>query len=316
MKKILIISSNRLGDSILSSGLNKFFKDKYFKVHLVCGPLPFNLFRFCSNIDKIISLKKKKYSVHWLYLWFKVFFNVWDYVIDLRGSAISFFLFTKRRIIYRSLISSQLHKTKSISSLVSERNLPPSINLVIPKNKKVKIKKLLKVKYKNLIMVAPCANWVGKTWPIERFIELLKKLKKEKEFSESLFVIIGAMEEKLKMKKLINDKSINLLDLVGKIDLVEMYFLMKKSNLFIGNDSGLMHLAALTKIPTIGLFGPSDLKKYRPFGVSTLAIKTFESYEELMSYKGFDHKKVSSLMTSLKVDYVFEKIMKFCKRLK
>ena len=62
------------------------------------------------------------------------------------------------------------------------------------------------------------------------------------------------------MKKLLDNKSINLLDLVGKIDLIEMYNLMQKSNLFIGNDSGLMHLAALAKVPTVGLFGPSDLK--------------------------------------------------------
>ena len=65
---------------------------------------------------------------------------------------------------------------------------------------------------------------------------------------------------KKKMQKLIKHKSINLLDLVGKIDLIEMYYLMQKSNLFIGNDSGLMHLAALAEVPTVGLFGPSDLK--------------------------------------------------------
>ena len=60
MKKILIISSNRLGDSILSSGLNKFFKDKNYSVTFACGPLPYGLFKFCGNIDKIFSFKKKK----------------------------------------------------------------------------------------------------------------------------------------------------------------------------------------------------------------------------------------------------------------
>ena len=59
MKKILIISSNRLGDAILSSGLNKFFKEKNYNITYVCGPLPFNLFKYCRNIDNILSLKKK-----------------------------------------------------------------------------------------------------------------------------------------------------------------------------------------------------------------------------------------------------------------
>ncbi|MBD23285.1 MAG: hypothetical protein CL572_06475 [Alphaproteobacteria bacterium] len=181
MKKVLIISSNRLGDSILSSGLNKFFKDKGFQVTFVCGPLPFNLFKFCRNIEKIISLKKNKFSIHWLYLWSRVILNFWDYVIDLRGSAVGFFLFTKKRLIYKNLVNSELHKTKSISSLVSKKNLPPNINLDLKKKiKNVEIIKLLTKKYKSYILVAPCANWIGKTWPIERFAKLILKLKGEK----------------------------------------------------------------------------------------------------------------------------------------
>ena len=71
-------------------------------------------------------------------------------------------------------------------------------------------------KYKKFILVAPCANWIGKTWPIDNFIELLIKFRKNKKFSKSIFIIIGAIDEKKKMKKLINNKNINLLDLVGK----------------------------------------------------------------------------------------------------
>ena len=318
MKKILIISSNRLGDSILSSGLNKFFKDKNYSVTFACGPLPYGLFKFCGNIDKIFSFKKKKFSLHWLYLWMKVIFNFWECVVDLRGSAISFFLFTKKRLIYKNLINDELHKTKSVSSLVTKRNLPPNfkLNFTKQKSKNFEILKLKRGKYKNVILVAPCANWIGKTWPIDRFVTLIKKLREDKIFRKSKFIIIGAADEKKKMKKLLDNKSINLLDLVGKIDLIEMYNLMQKSNLFIGNDSGLMHLAALAKVPTVGLFGPSDLKKYRPFGIKTLAIKSPKNFNELMGYEGFNPKKVNSLMTGLKVNHVYAKIIKFYKGLK
>ena len=50
MKKILIISSNRLGDSILASGLNKFFKQQQFNITFACGPIPYELFKFCGLI--------------------------------------------------------------------------------------------------------------------------------------------------------------------------------------------------------------------------------------------------------------------------
>ena len=207
-----------------------------------------------------------------------------------------------------------MHKTKSISSLVSKINLSPNINLQLKKKIPKQIN-FLKNKYKNLILVAPCANWIGKTWPIESFIELLQRLKKDKVFSRSIFIIIGAMNEKKKMRKLIKNKNINILDFVGKIELIEMYYLMQKCNLFIGNDSGLMHLAALAKVPTVGLFGPSDVNKYSPFGSKTLAIKSSKSYNELMGYKGFNPKKVDSLMKSLKVQHVYKKIIQFYKGL-
>ena len=83
-------------------------------------------------------------------------------------------------------------------------------------------------KYKKFILVAPCANWIEKTWPIDNFIELLKSLERIKNFQNQYSIIIGAIDEK-KMKKLINNKNINLLDLVGKIDLIEMYYLMQKA---------------------------------------------------------------------------------------
>ena len=41
---------------------------------------------------------------------------------------------------------------------------------------------------------------------------------------------------------------------------------MKKSNLFIGNDSGLMHLATASNLPTIALFGPTNDISLWPMG--------------------------------------------------
>ena len=63
MKRVLIISSNRLGDTILSSGLNYYFKNKYkdTQVTFVCGEVPHDLFKYCKDVDIIIPLKKKNF---------------------------------------------------------------------------------------------------------------------------------------------------------------------------------------------------------------------------------------------------------------
>ena len=67
-----------------------------------------------------------------------VIFNYWDYVIDLRGSAISFFLFSKNRKIFKS--RSHTHKVIEISKLLSKTNISPNINF----DKKITLKKIFK----------------------------------------------------------------------------------------------------------------------------------------------------------------------------
>ena len=315
MKKVLIISSNRLGDCILSTGLNYFFKNesKDYKIFFVCGPVPGEILKYCKNVDKLIILKKKKFSLHWIDLWKKVFFNYWDFVIDLRGSIISFLLVAKNRKIFKSKMN--VHKVEEISSLLSKKNLCPNINF----NHKISLKKeyLKKIsvlaKRKKIIVIAPSSNWIGKTWPINNFSKLISKLNENKIFSQSIFVILGPKNEKKIINNLLNKRSLPILDLVGKVSLAEIFLIMKNSKLFIGNDSGLMHLSALANIPTIGLFGPSDSKKYHPWGSKTLAIKSPKSPEQLMGYKEFNPKEVNSLMNDLTVKSVLQETIKFYK---
>ena len=314
-KKVLVISSNRLGDCILSSGLSNFFKNEFkdTKVFFVCGPIPGDFFKLCKNIDKIIILKKRKFSLHWLYLWKLTFFNYWDCIVDLRGTLISFFLFAKTRKIYS--VRTNHHKVEEISTLFPGRNLSPNVCL---NENNVKNKSFLKLTQKialnkKLVIVAPSANWIGKTWPIQNFCSLLTKLCKNAHFKDSCFIIVGPKNEKKSIENLLKVKNVPIFDLVGKTDLAEIFLIMKNSKMFIGNDSGLMHLSALANIPTVGLFGPSDSKRYHPWGQKTLAIKGPKSPNELMGHKEFNPKKVNSLMRDLTVNYVFKELIKFYK---
>ena len=62
------------------------------------------------------------------------------------------------------------------------------------------------------------------------------------------------------------------IDLVGRLTLPEVVACLENSDLFVGNDSGLMHLAAATGTPTIGLFGPTDATIYAPTGRLAAAV--------------------------------------------
>ena len=90
-------------------------------------------------------------------------------------------------------------------------------------------------------------------------------------------------------------------------NITQTYSFIKRSNLFVGNDSGLMHLAAASNISTIGLFGPTNNKLYSPYGNNCYIIQTKETYEDFQSFK-ID--KYKSYMDSIKVEDVIEVIEK------
>ena len=56
------------------------------------------------------------------------------------------------------------------------------------------------------------------------------------------------------------------IDLVGALSLPEAAACLRRCDLFVANDSGLMHLAAAAGAATLGLFGPTPASEYGPSG--------------------------------------------------
>ena len=321
MKKILIISSNRLGDSILTSGIINYFKEEYrsSKITFVCGIIPSQLFKYSEKIERVIPLEKQRNSMHWLKLWFLVIRNFWDIIIDLRGTAISYFLFSKKRIIKPFYKSKQktIHKVSSISKYFNKKEIKPFINIKKSLSINEYPKQSLKKKNFSFVAIAPGANWGGKQWPKEYYKSLIKNFQKNIIFRNCSFLLIGSKEEYECGKYIAGYfKENQVINLIGLPSLIEVYFILKKCNLFIGNDSGLMHLAASLDVPTVGLFGPSDARQYGPWGNMTLTVRTPENPEQLMGHSNFSYKSNESLMKNLKVSYVEKKIISFVKKIK
>ena len=76
--------------------------------------------------------------------------------------------------------------------------------------------------------------------------------------------------------------------------------------MYIGNDSGLMHLAAAVGTPALGLFGPSRETMYGPWGDHCASVRTEATFEALSALPGFHPSNTKSLMDSLAVDVVEE----------
>lgn len=157
-----------------------------------------------------------------------------------------------------------------------ERNLL----LVKPKYEKkdlIFVSKKLRGK-KNLIAIHPCHEIVEKSRPKEDYIKIIEYV-----ISAGFTpVLLGSPKESKNVSELlkgISDED-SVLDFSGKLNISQVFSLLKKTKVFIGNDGGLMHSASAMKIPTIGFFMGGSSISYYPLGEENIAIKSKEKEAE------------------------------------
>lgn len=312
--KILFITSSRIGDAVLSTGLLDHIAHTYpqAKVTIACGPLCTSLFEGYPLLDTIIPLKKEKNHKHWVKLWKQTIGTKWDIIIDLRDSAVSRLLRTKKRFIHSRHIDKGLHKVEQ-NAAVMGLNPPPAPNLWFTADQQQKASRFIPDNVKAL-GVGPTANWIGKTWPYDRFIEVIKTITaKDGILPDAPVAVFAAPGEEDDAYKVLHSlPAERQIDVIAKTDPGTAAATLARCAFYIGNDSGLMHCAAATGIPTVGVFGPSYPHIYSPWGAHTAYARTPESFDELIDFEGYSPGSLDrSLMTSLETRTVIELIKGF-----
>jgi ADP-heptose:LPS heptosyltransferase len=155
-----------------------------------------------------------------------------------------------------------------------------------------------------VLAIGPAANWGGKQWRAERFAALAQRLTAAGGILAGARVaVLAAAHEREQAEPLLAAlPEGQLIDLVGSADLLTAAAVLRRVTFFIGNDSGTMHLAAAVGTPTLGLFGPSILEHYAPWGRLTAVASTALSYAELVGAPDYDYRTTNTLMDSLSVD--------------
>ena len=101
--KILLINYNRIGDTILSTGLIDHLLEKYENASfsIITSTISKSIFQDMPRLDKLIIADKQKYSMHWFKIWNETRKSSWDLVIDLRSSSLAYFISTKNKMIFK-----------------------------------------------------------------------------------------------------------------------------------------------------------------------------------------------------------------------
>jgi len=335
--KILIIHTAFIGDIVLSTPLIQKLKDLYPKSKIDYLTLPTNQSVLYNNpnLNEIILYDKKGKDKG-----IKGFLKVlkilkqkkYDYAVIPHRFIKSILLAKLAKIpdivgfdvaTGSSLLDKKVHydmkkhEVERLLNLVGYKGKKIPVRIYPAKENFVKIEKMLTIsgytgkKEQKLILVAPGSQRPEKMWPIEKYREIIERLKKNKNY---FIGITGSKSEKELPLNFEKDK--NVIDFRGEISLVEFGALISKADVVVGNDSSPIHIASGFEKPfVIGIFGPGKRSLgFFPWTEKSNVIEDNEFYENNIvtipkkqhKYKKDYYKGIPLIST----DRVYEEIIK------
>jgi heptosyltransferase-1 len=156
-----------------------------------------------------------------------------------------------------------------------------------------------------LVVIHPGAGWISRRWPVERFAELINRLKKD--LSVQLAVIGGAeggSKEDQLFERLFSLIQVPVINLVQQLSLKQLMALLSRAALFLGNEAGPMHLATALDKPVIAVIGPTRPELTGPFNPRARIVRREVVCSPCRERNCPDLK----CMKAIEVDHVFEAV--------
>lgn len=131
--------------------------------------------------------------------------------------------------------------------------------------------KLRECGFKEFAIVNPGAGWGSKCWPAERFGEVAKRLA-----TNGIASVINAGPGEEELGKAVENASGGAAMQLSTT-LSELIALTRRATLFIGGDTGPLHLAVALNTPSVALFGPTDPARNGPYGGRAVVVRSPQS---------------------------------------
>jgi heptosyltransferase III len=157
---------------------------------------------------------------------------------------------------------------------------------------------------KKLIAVAPGSKWESKIWSEERYFQVIKKLTEEKNIFP---IVFGGQEDRETGERLIKKLGSGA-NAAGKLNIRQAASALAKCELYLGNDTGTMHLAASVGTVCVGLFAAIDFDgRWYPSGENHHIIRKKVECEGCHSPVSLNNNKCLEL---IEVDEVYQTCVK------
>lgn len=266
--QILFVTLSNIGDAVLTTpsleALHLQFPNAV--IDIVCDKRSAIIFKNCPYLGKLIY-KEKQGSWQTKFKLLKALRKKkYDIAVDLRTDCLLYFVKAKSKSFKVSNVkTNNMHSVeKHYAAIKGLVTLPIPLSKIWLSDNEIRLadQALLSISHQRVLAIGIGANFAGKIWPVTSFAELVSSLKP---FFDVVFIFGDKNDVSLScaFKSACDLPSI---DFCGKLNLLETAAHLKKASFFIGNDSGLGHIASALALPTFTLFGVGQPMRYRPWG--------------------------------------------------
>jgi ADP-heptose:LPS heptosyltransferase len=263
-KSILIIKNDEIGDLITAMpvfyNLHKLYPETL--QTLVCKPFNTIFFKHIDYIQCIHHLDEAKGN--------------YDLIVDLRGDNYSLKYALVNRPKYRvdrgsirlknKLLGGQKNEIDTNLQIIQplyKKELDPSNRLIISNVERTVVQNFLKLNgITKCVIIHLGARDEARRWPIDRYAKTINYINKA--YSMPCILVGGTDDVALNKKCLSIVTSKHNYNVAGDFDLLQYAALCEQASLFVGNESGPLHIAAAMNTPNIALFGPGVRDVFYP----------------------------------------------------
>ena len=288
VKRILFITLSNIGDVVLTTPTLLTLIKRYnnAKIDVVGDARSRILFNHCPLINNFYEKDKTKGLIGTIQLIRMLRKNYYDIAVDLRSDGLLYFVRAGKK--FHKVNNNNIHSVEKHLQSIKEASITnPAI--WIGREHENEARKILSKSNSKILAIGLGANSPQKIWPTKNYAELCNMLKNH----FKLVVLVGDKKDDVFTKNFKTVFSGNVINLNGKVDLLTTAAILKRAELFIGNDSGLGHIASAVKTKTFTIFGPGEPHRYKPWG-------------EASGWFQDDERNISKI----KPDVIFENVMK------
>jgi len=276
-KRVILFFSAGIGDALLLIPLVKQLKNKGFQVTgFFNSKHPCEeIFKYINLLDELVVCKSK---------WQQIIYS-FKSIIRFDSAYINYFAASRVNLLTAAICSKHIFTNRKVDSMLFKlfsykiKYIEPVKNIhdsqqnlnLLDSNAKVSLpdlyidftdkkERIFSYPYIAIQISAGNNKIAYKNWPVNYWISFLTMLLEQ--YPERRIVLLGDENEVDMAAKITASLGSNINSLAGKTSIHEVMNVLNQSELFIGLDGGLMHLAVALGKPTFSIWGPSSVSLY------------------------------------------------------